>query len=504
MKKADGYTSSSVLYKWLVEDLKHPIENIIIFTHSKKKQHGLDSVVFKDMLNSDADIFFLPDSSTNDLKQQKQLIEKGKSVIILDHHSKSTDEFIKGVCLVNNQLGDDSNKELSGVGVVVKFIECLGYPIDKYKDILAVGLIADSMPMNNSQNRIYVNEGLKNIQNGLIKELLKASEIENPSITDISFNVSNMINSVIRFGKKDEEQLLWDALIGKEGEIEYSPRKTAKNPNPQTVMQTLQEAFTRISANVKQRQNNAKKKALIELRKYIEDNGLTKDKCIIIKNEGLVEHSIGGLCCMSLVNEYSRPVIILSPYKGKWSGSLRSPIDLKEIINDSGIAEGMGHSRSCGVFVDEDKIQELRNYLNDKLKDVDTSDNIINVDYVFNMNELNKSIIQDIADLRYLWSVDIKEPVFAVKNIKIDSIKIKHNKVKKGYATSFKIGDIRFIKNFSSQATFDKMTMKDVKHFGKSMQINLTVVCKFKQDKYGYYVSIEDFNVFKDNNKIIF
>lgn len=80
----DGFTSSSVLYQWLINDLKHPIENVKVFLHEKSKTHGLNTTIFNDILNSNVDLFLIADSSSNDKEKQKELSEKGKTVIILD------------------------------------------------------------------------------------------------------------------------------------------------------------------------------------------------------------------------------------------------------------------------------------------------------------------------------------------------------------------------------------------------------------------------------------
>ena len=80
----DGMTSSSLLYQWLINDLKHPTENVKVFLHTKAKTHGLNTTIFNDMLNSNVDLFLIADSSSNDKEKQKELAENGKSVIILD------------------------------------------------------------------------------------------------------------------------------------------------------------------------------------------------------------------------------------------------------------------------------------------------------------------------------------------------------------------------------------------------------------------------------------
>lgn len=80
---ADGYTSSSILYQFLTEEIGHPIENIRIFLQ-EGKQHGLNSKIFKEMLESDVNLWIIADSSSNDTDRQEQLHEKGMDIIILD------------------------------------------------------------------------------------------------------------------------------------------------------------------------------------------------------------------------------------------------------------------------------------------------------------------------------------------------------------------------------------------------------------------------------------
>lgn len=249
----DGFTSNCLLYKWLTEDLNHSKENIRVFIHDKK-QHGLNTDIFQQLLESDVNLFMIADSSTNDIKQQRRLLKEGKDIIILDHHQKEGDNFIEDVCLVNNQIDNSQSENLSGVGIVCKFIEALGYDTSKYYDLVAVGMIADSMDMLSLENRYYINEGLKNINNEMIKEFFKY--IKDPIIENVSFGLANYMNSVIRYGTREEKELLWKAIIGEEGTVEYKKR------NGQVVEQTLQEAIKRISGNVKSRQNNSIKKQL--------------------------------------------------------------------------------------------------------------------------------------------------------------------------------------------------------------------------------------------------
>lgn len=491
----DGFTSSSLLYKWLVDDVKVSKENIRVFFHDKPKSHGLNNKIFDNMLNSDVELFIIADSSTNDVEQQQIFLDNNKQVIILDHHICDR-ELVEGIYLVNNQIGNSESKELSGVGIVIKFVKALGYDIEKYLDLVAVGLVADVMDLASLENRAIVNYGLSHLENDLIKEFFKNTK--NPTIEDISWNLANFMNSVIRYGKTDEKRLLWDALIGEEGFVEYKKRDGS------IVEQNYSEAFVRISGNVKSRQNNAIKKSVKELEQYIYKNRLENDKCIIIENYDLCEHSITGIVAQKLLGTFKRPIIIVSPYKNEMSGSVRSIQDFKGVLEESGlITFASGHNRAFGVGLPKENIPKLREYLNKKLLcTVETK--IEEVDYIFDVKKLKLDDIIKIANLNSLWGNPIKEPTFIVKGITMESKDIKHQRSDKGYCTSFKYNKLTFKKNFSSQKVYEEMQVRDKLKFGKTHTIDLTLLVKFKQDKNGfYYISIEDFNSCK-SSKVVF
>ena len=492
----DGFTSSAVLYQWLINDLKHPIENVKVFLHTKAKTHGLNTSIFNDMLNSNVELFLIADSSSNDKERQKELVEKGKNVIILDHHIVEDYEEIENVYLVNNQLGDLSNEHLSGVGVVAQFIKALGYSVDKYKDLIAIGLVADAMDMLDYQNRAYVNEGLNDLNNELVKEFFK--DFKNPIIENVSYNCANFMNSVIRYGTFEEKELLWKAITCQEGTVEY------KNRKGEIIQQTLQEGFVRISNNVKTRQNNAIKKAVKVVEEHIYKRGLDKDKCIIVVNDKMVESGIGGIVCQRLSSSFKRPVMIVSPFNDEVGGSMRSPLDLKEILNESGLMTfAMGHSRACGVQLPRENVDKLREYLNIKLREYNVDEKIEEVDYIFNCKDLDLNQVKEIANLNKLWGNGCTEPTFIVKNITIESCKIEYKKVGICYCSQFTYNGICFKKRFCSKVVHEEMTRKDLLKFGKSQSLDLTLLVKFKKEGNFYYAEIQDFNSVK-SSKIVF
>ena len=170
----DGFTSATIFYNFLINNIKYDKENIKIFIHTGK-QHGINSPIFKDIKKSDIEYLIIPDAGTNDLHQMKILNENNIKILCLDHHlcEISLDDVPENTVIVNNQIKECESKFGSGALVTAKFIEAYGSSIEEYIDLIAVSLISDSMNLMLSlENRAYVNLGLKNI-NSLFFDLIK-------------------------------------------------------------------------------------------------------------------------------------------------------------------------------------------------------------------------------------------------------------------------------------------------------------------------------------------
>ena len=58
----------------------------------------------------------IPDAGTNDIDEMQALLDAGIDIICMDHHH--SDEWNKNAIIINNQICDYPNKDLSGAGVV--------------------------------------------------------------------------------------------------------------------------------------------------------------------------------------------------------------------------------------------------------------------------------------------------------------------------------------------------------------------------------------------------
>jgi single-stranded-DNA-specific exonuclease len=86
------------------------------------KEHGLSTIMNWFPESGNGNLIILPDSSSNDYEQHKELKERGYDILVLDHHE--AERYSEDAIVVNNQLSKKyNNKYLSGVGIVFKFFE---------------------------------------------------------------------------------------------------------------------------------------------------------------------------------------------------------------------------------------------------------------------------------------------------------------------------------------------------------------------------------------------
>ena len=159
---ADGVTSCSIMYQY-IKDINPAQE--ITFHMNEGKAHGILLKELKDFIVEDGMLIIAPDCGSND-KSNIQEIQKEYDIdfLIIDHHEYEIDSCpinCMNIAFVNNQYEDSPNRHLCGAGMVYKLIK--QYDImfnynyaDKYLDLVALGLIGDSMDLRDYECRRIV------------------------------------------------------------------------------------------------------------------------------------------------------------------------------------------------------------------------------------------------------------------------------------------------------------------------------------------------------------
>lgn len=343
---ADGYTSSALFYNYLVEVLNYSSDKII-YHIPEGKEHGLSTIInwFPD--NGVDRLIILPDSSSNDYDEHKELKERGYDIIILDHHEAP--HYSENAITINNQLSRDyPNKNASGVGIVYKFFECWevmfsGESINNYRDLVALGEISDVMQMTTLENRFLCKDGLAHLHNKFFKELVskQSFSLGDGPLTQIgvAFYITPLINALIRVGSPLEKERLFQAFITPD--ISVPSTKRGEKGKEETICTQS----VRNCVNAKSRQTRERDKAAELLDIQISNSCLDENKILILSADDLdVSNTLTGLCAMNVAAKYKKPVLLgrLSPDGKEIKGSIRSfdssPLpNLKDFLQESGL-----------------------------------------------------------------------------------------------------------------------------------------------------------------------
>lgn len=470
----DGICSAAMVYLYI----KHidPETNVIWRMH-EGKQHG----IILDTVPNGTKLVIAPDSSSNDYEVHEQLNAEGIDVLVLDHHL-ADNGYSENAIVINNQLSENyPNKSLCGGAVVYKFCCCLDSLYednfaDTLIDLAAVSLIGDMMLVNDLETRYIIKHGLNNISNlGLTTFIEKQSFSMGNKISPIgiAFYIVPLINAIIRVGTQEEKNILFTAFIDPL-KIIPSTKRGHKPGDTETVCAQA----ARICTNAKNRQDRARLKALESIDFEIQKEGLDTHKILFV-NVGEDEDfdtTLTGLIAMGIASKYKKPTCIGRLCKdGTIKGSIRGlancPIkDFRQFLLDSELFEYVtGHAGAAGFSIMANNVDNLLEYADTKLKDVDFNENVYEVDLIIDANDPNlEQIIYDLGQLSDIWGQGLPEPLIAIENVNLSKQDI--NLIGADSSTlKFEHNGITFIKFKDNKAIED---------FTKSLTMTVTVLGK--------------------------
>lgn len=320
---------------------------------------------------SECNLLILIDSSSNDTKACKKIVEDfGIDIIVLDHHAIERENPY--VTLVNPQQEGDEypNKSISGAGVVFKVVQVLEDTLQQvdpfqYMDLVAVGMYADVMRVDVLENRFMIMHGLRNVKNVGLLRILKGGKVDLFKINSnaIGFTIAPLINGVARMG---EIKLAIDILLTDDDNEAKKLR-------------------------LKMQKLNDKRK---ELQKEIVGQYMKKinpEHKILIVTDEQTSKGFNGIVAQQLTEIYRRPVIVGRLHKGSIAGSFRSynGFDLKTFLNESNLVkESLGHPEAGGFVIEEGKLDELIEYINNNLPDIEEKEPYVLYDIEIDVKDI--------------------------------------------------------------------------------------------------------------------
>ena len=107
---------------------------------------------------------------------------------------------------------------------------------------------------------------------------------------------------------------------------------------------------------------------------------------VVLINSQNIDRNITGVVANKFLQMYNKPILMLREDKNRYRGSARCPNQIEsfnEICKESGLFEYVeGHDNSFGYSIQKDNIDKFIEFINEKFKDVDFT-NEVEVDYIY-------------------------------------------------------------------------------------------------------------------------
>ena len=407
----DGITSITVLKSFL-EDRGVHVDSYI--PNRLEEGYGLNKPAIEKIAENKYQLMITVDCGISGIEEIEYANSLGIETIVTDHHEVG-DSLPNAIAVVDAKRKDNEYpcRDLAGVGVVFKLIQAIGIKLGleekeylKYLDIVCIGTISDIVPLID-ENRAIAKLGLllvRQTKNLGLQSLLISSGYKNIDSTTISFGVAPRINACGRMGHADEALNLFlskdiyevNELTKKLNEYNKIRQETEKNIYEDAVNQ-------------------------------IEQNKLNEKNAIIVSGENW-HHGVIGIVSSKITDLYFKPSILLCN-EGEFSkGSGRSipGFDLHQALMQcqDTIDRFGGHAMAIGITIKTDKFQEFAEEFENVAKEakIDEIIPIINIDAKIELNEINKEMVESLKLLEP-YGEGNKMPIFAFRNLKIDSIR---------------------------------------------------------------------------------
>jgi len=426
----DGYTSASIIYLYIKKIF--PDAEIDYLLH-EGKQHGLEDMM--DSIQGQYGLVICPDASSNDYEYHEELKNIGTQVLVIDHHElEGEDKISDNAIIINNQLSKQySNKDLTGAGLAYQFCRAFDHLYNyqhakDFIDLAALGVIADMGSMLSLENRYFVKEGLKEINNFFFQILIEKQDYSmggkvNP-IT-VAFYIVPLINAMVRVGTMEEKERMFSAFVN--GRVQVpSNKRGAKG-----TMELLAVESARECVNARSKQNRIKDKVVEQLEFKIQKLGLLDNKLLFVRLEEDDEFPavLNGLVAMQLADRFKKPTIVArlnnqGYVRGSARGLNESELkDLKDFLNTTCLFEyTAGHPNAFGVSIKNDNLSKLHNIANEELCRYNFNENCYEVNFV--RTAIDKDLEALILDLSYyseLWGQKNPEPLIAITEVNLNA-----------------------------------------------------------------------------------
>jgi single-stranded-DNA-specific exonuclease len=354
--------------------------------------YGLSLCGVDQIKEKGAQVIISVDCGINAIEEVEQINSLGMDIIITDHHNPK-EKLPAAYAIINPKLEDCKYPfvALAGVGVAYKLLMAVYSKmeidskefVDKYIDLVALGTIADIVPLT-GENRIFASIGLERLvkkQNIGITALINIAGLSEKELnsSDIVFGLAPRINAAGRMGSAMRAVELLVAT-DEESSIELAQIIERENSLRQQIDQ----------------------KTFIEACDIIEKKYKNLDETpIIVISSDDWHPGVIGIVASKLVEKYYRPTIMITFKDGIGSGSGRSisGFDLFEALSsvENYLETFGGHKYAAGLSILTEYVDVLENRLCSYVKEHTTPEQFIpplRIDTKLELYEINENLLE--------------------------------------------------------------------------------------------------------------
>lgn len=318
--------------------------------------YGLSENIIRSLAEKGFKLLITVDNGISAIREAELAAELGLDLVITDHHLPQ-DTLPRAVAVVDPSRADDESpfKQISGAGVAFKLCAALDgcepeALLELCGDLAALGTVADVMPLV-GENRTIVKHGLALLQNcdrpGLAA-LMDVCGLGDKKLTadNISFGIAPRLNAA---GRMEDASIALRLLLCEDPE--------------------MGEALAERLASINTARQEAEQKIMSEAEALLAaDPTIKNDRVMVVWGQDF-HPGVIGIVASRLLEQYNKPVIVISIQDGEGKGSGRSVpgFNLHKAITACAplLSRYGGHAMAAGLSVAEENIPKLRKALNE-------------------------------------------------------------------------------------------------------------------------------------------
>jgi single-stranded-DNA-specific exonuclease len=418
---ADGVTATTLMMQVLTR-LKANVRPYI--PHRVDEGYGLNSPALEELAAQGTKLVITVDCGIRSVQEVDDGQAAGLDIIITDHHSIGP-EIPRAVAVVNPQQEDcPGDKKLAGVGVALMVARALlldawlkngkkkehqaiyAQVVTELLDLVAIGTVADIMPLNSTTNRTLVRQGLGVINEARrpgIKALMDVAGVKPGQATamSIGFGLAPRINAA---GRLQSALIAYELLSATDAEVARGYAEELNTLNQQRQKLTA-EAQGRVRA--------------------ILDAGDRSGEHLIFAVDDEVIPGIVGLVAGRLTEEFFRPAVVVERGESECHASCRSipQFHITQALDECAdlLVRHGGHAMAAGLTVLPENLPILQQRLQEKARIALDGMELLPtlfVDMQVGLRELTMDLVEELEALEPTGEAN-KKPVFMTSNLKV-------------------------------------------------------------------------------------